>query len=243
MEAHWDHEELAHRFVVDQPNPRVQIHLGLELSANVLADLRRWTLRQPELQLALLEAPTIRMSISCEFSQRRHFMRIQWAVVARNEKMDLSTEPHWLRRRGNTWRVRSPLRTPCWWLSKPPPPSEWSRKIPELCGSPSKLSPLRLVQTGSSWKLGEQPLRALEHSQQSIFRLHCICLGLRWCAGREITCVEPNEVQVWGHLKAAPEFEFELNQSGLSHFQPHDFRALCHWCAAEKFIRSMPRVW
>ena len=145
VEAHWDHEELAHRFVVDQPNPRVQIHLGLELSANVLADLRRWTLRQPELQLALLEAPTIRMSISCEFSQRRHFMRISvGGIFLGNEKMDLSTEPHWLPQLWQHMAGAFATQDSLVELAQQAAQaafSEWSRKIPELCGSPSRAVP------------------------------------------------------------------------------------------------------
>ncbi|MGC6507720.1 MAG: hypothetical protein ACON4U_04845 [Myxococcota bacterium] len=228
VEAHWEHAPLAEQFVVEQPNPRIQFHIELALNASVLADLRRWTVRQPELQLALLESPTVRMSISCEFGQHRQFMRILvGGLFLGKEKIDLSTEPHWLPQLWQHMDAAFSIHDPRTDLAQQAAEAAFSVNghgdYLNFVDSLPHLSPIRLIQSGTHWQfwVSEQPLRSFgEMGAQSIRHAALLYLSgasVVWLDG-DTGCAEPKGVQVWGFSKSVPEFDFKKANSELLSF-------------------------
>lgn len=228
VEAYLENPNLVTPFILEQPQPTIKIQISLGLSADILAKLRRWTVRSPELQFALLEDPMLRLTLSFDFGLQRKLMRITVGGIHLGaEKIDLSTDPHWLPQLWHQLQHVFSSIDPQWDLAQLAAEAAFSveqhHRYLQFRAALPELSPLRLIQVDSQWRfwVDEQPLRAF--GDKGILQIqHAALLYLSgasivWLEG-PCACVENDAVQVWGTEVDAAEVKLAAGLPTLASF-------------------------
>jgi hypothetical protein len=228
-ECHWSNSELARLFVVEQPKPILRVDIELSIDADTLANLRRWSVRDPAIQTALLESPTLTFSTTFEFGMKRQFMRINVGrLMVGDHRIDhVSEPPPWL---PMLWAglsrafVVAPESDDIAALAAEAAFSVASHeRYREFCDALPRFAPLRLVQLGNQWQFfaAEHPIRVWGASARLSLRhaamLYLSGASMVWLEG-PCACELHNGVQAWGTTDSSEPLAVDSEENRLLTF-------------------------
>lgn len=230
VECHWTNVELARKFVFEQPKPCLRVELKVSLNSDLLANIRRSASRNPAIQTALLEEPTLSFKLVFLFGEHRQFMRISISkIMIGHHILDISAEPpRWLpmiwSHLSTAFAVESGIDNIAERAAQAAfSVHEYDRYLSFEASLP-QLSPLRLVRVGEKWDFlaAGYPIRSWGYVAERRLR-HAALVYLSeasivWLEG-ECACVQNPSMQLWGTNETASPLDVEPEKSGLLSFK------------------------